>query len=129
MFIIIILITILSTGAIPTTPTPTPTPKVPPGYELVSLVEALNGPLAAPQPPAPTLTLTRCCLLRPSYSPYSYYSYFPLSETTDPVEGKKKKSRRRGSREQRDKERAERRVVSVSAPPPVGEVSRKYKLF
>jgi len=72
---------------------------VPPGYELVSLVEALNGPLAVP---APTVTLT--------------------SETQEQevVRGKKK-SRRRGSREhqQREKERQERRISAASAPPPV----------
>jgi len=71
---------------------------VPPGYELVSLVEALNGPLAVP---TPAVTLT--------------------SETQEQevVRGKKK-SRRRGSREQqqREKERQERRI---SAPPPVEE--------
>jgi len=74
---------------------------VPPGYELVSLVEALNGPLAVP-PPAVTLT----------------------SETQEQevVRGKKK-SRRRGSREQqqREKDRQERRVSAASAPPPVEE--------
>jgi len=72
---------------------------VPPGYELVSLVEALNGPLAVP---APAVTLT--------------------SETQEQevVRGKKK-SRRRGSREhqQREKERQERRISAASAPPPV----------
>jgi len=74
---------------------------VPPGYELVSLVEALNGPLAVP---APVVTLT--------------------SETHEQEVGRgKKKSRRRGSREQqqREKERHERRVSAASAPPPVEE--------
>jgi len=74
---------------------------VPPGYELVSLVEALNGPLAVP---APVVTLT--------------------SETQEQEGGRgKKKSRRRGSREQqqREKDRQERRVSAASAPPPVEE--------
>lgn len=77
---------------------------VPPGYELVSLVEALNGPLSAP---TPAVTLT--------------------NETQDQERDSstrgKKKSRRRGSREQhhREKERQERRVSAASAPPPVEE--------
>jgi len=75
---------------------------VPPGYELVSLVEALNGPIAAPPTPAVTLT----------------------SESQEhEVSRSKKKSRRRGSRDQHQsshKERQERRVSAASsAPPPV----------
>ena len=48
---------------------------VPPGYEIVSLVEALNGPFAPPPPPP-----------------------LPLAETAETVGGKKKKSKRRGSK-------------------------------
>jgi len=74
---------------------------IPPGYELVSLVEALNGPMAAP---AASVALA--------------------SEAGEQDAARtKKKSRRRGSREQqqqRDKERHERRA---SAPPPVEEPS------
>lgn len=70
---------------------------IPPGYELVSLVEALNGPLAAPPPPALILA----------------------NEVEEGAAKTKKKSRRRGSR---DKEREEqRRISAVSAPPPVEE--------
>ena len=68
---------------------------IPPGYELVNLVEALNGPLTVPQQ---TVTLA--------------------SETQDQEAARsKKKSRRRGSRDQqqRDKERR------VSVPAPVEE--------
>jgi len=74
---------------------------VPPGYELVGLVEALNGPLARPEPPPPAVTLT--------------------SETSEGEQTRKKRSRRRGSREQREKERVEARRAGASAPPPVEE--------
>ena len=73
---------------------------VPPGYELVSLVEALNGPLSAP---LPAVTLT--------------------NETQDQERDSstrgKKKSRRRGSREQhhREKERQERRKAQKLKEP------------
>jgi len=65
---------------------------IPQGYEVVSLVEALNGPLASPPPPALTLT---------------------SDVDNELVAGKKKKSRRRGSRDKEGKR--------VSAPPPVEE--------
>ena len=50
---------------------------MPPGYEIVSLVEALNGPFAPPPPPP-----------------------LPLTETAEAANngGKKKKSKRRGSK-------------------------------
>jgi len=51
---------------------------VPPGYELVSLVEALNGPFAPPPPPPLTLGET--------------------NTTAEGGGGKKKKSKRRGSK-------------------------------
>jgi len=78
---------------------------VPPGYELVGLVEALNGPLA-PQHPGPTVTLTS------------------ESHSMEQETKKSKKSRRRGSREQREKDRAEARRISavVPQPPPVEQV-------
>merc|ERR1719234_1563320 len=78
---------------------------VPPGYELVGLVEALNGPYA-PQHPGPTVTLTS------------------ESHSMEQETKKSKKSRRRGSREQRDKDRAEARRISAVAPqpPPVEQV-------
>jgi len=73
---------------------------IPPGYEIVNLVEALNGPLSVPQPPVTLATETQ----------------------EQEVVRNKKKSRRRGSREQqqREKDRQDRRV-STSAPPPVEE--------
>jgi len=73
---------------------------IPPGYEIVNLVEALNGPLSVPQPPVTLATETQ----------------------EQEVARSKKKSRRRGSREQqqREKDRQDRRVSS-SAPPPVEE--------
>jgi len=69
---------------------------VPQGYELVSLVEALNGPLAQPPPAAAPLSLT---------------------ETEG---GKKKKTKRRGSREQHAAAKDKRAGSEKSfSPPPV----------
>jgi len=66
---------------------------VPPGYELVSLVEALNGPMANVPP--------------------------PLTLANDKEEEKpKKRNKRRGSREHRT---ASARATAPSAPPPVEE--------
>jgi len=73
---------------------------VPAGYELVSLVEALNGPLANMPPP---LTLT---------------------QDTGAAAGEekhKKKSRRRSSREHRNTTGSARTATSGTAPPPVEE--------
>jgi len=73
---------------------------IPPGYELVNLVEALNGPLTLPPPSVSLATETQ----------------------EQEAARSKKKNRRRGSRDQqqREKDRHERRV-SASAPPPVEE--------
>merc|ERR1719192_1748826 len=77
---------------------------VPPGYELVNLVEALNGPVTVQQQSVTLTTETQ-------------------DQERDSSTRGKKKSRRRGSREQhhREKERQERRVSAASAPPPVEE--------
>jgi len=74
-----------------------PTEGVPPGYEIVSLVEALNGPLAPPPPP-------------------------PLALGSD--EGKKKKPKRRGSKEQSAANKLKQSGGSEKSmcPPPVEEL-------
>jgi len=83
---------------------------VPPGYELVSLVEALNGPFAPPPPPAAAVT---------------------LSEADRDAAGKKKKSKRRGSKEphaSKDGKRSGGGSEKGLSPPPVEEVDTSTPL-